>query len=786
MLTVLRKYQKSIFLVVTVMVIASFVFFGVSSSIRGHVQEKDVRYGTLYDGTPVWGRQVTQMVRFLSSDVDDLMIFERRGLPNLLNDGVLQNDIIETGIAHELYNRFEGVLKEEIGEKYAKFRSYSPYIHPQKIIGVEAVWGQFGGELPLASFWETFKALGAEMSADVFDSLTNLYVAQKKFPPGFVRQMLLYQQHQYGGMIQADPYLQNGDLALFNAKNAKDWFGAHFLELAALYIQNGAIQAKKYGYQVSLDEARASLVENAMRGFRVLEPNKELSKEDFARFMQHQLAVLHMEEDEAVELWQKVLLVRRWMNEVGHAVFVDSKFYNEYSDSVCKGAEIEVVKLPDDLRFNSIDDLLKFEVYLEAVSKRDDPLQLPSQFYTIEQMRSRAPELLNKRFILRAVVKEKDEMAIGVSMKESLNWQLDEKNWNGLLEEFPYLSKFVGSTVEDKHEFLLGLLPNQQVEVDAFARRKILETKPEAIQETLANAKTTKQNISIPMVKEGTIWQTISDHKTILGLLEKAPLKDEISLQSDLKSAQRLSCYTEDGKTYYRIRVMDRDDEFQIMSFNDATRNGVLDKLLGERLRAEYAKGKFKGDYDEVLSEVKLASFSSLIKGIEKEMGVDAKSFDSLEKRLIFSKDHRFVRMMNEELEKAKEGRFFPLSVETASLQDKLAPLAPLEQAWLPIKEVIRITKNSIPSGFNEGVFEMADNEWSKVLTGSGEFPYFFLVKSNFVDKMPIKDLLEKGREFLSFEARNKVLSEFFDKLCATNAMNLYSKVHSDSTESEE
>ncbi len=777
MLTVLRKYQKSIFLVVTVMVIASFVFFGISSSIRGHVKEKDFRYGTLFDGSSVSGRQVAQMVRFLSSDRDDVMVYEGRGTPNLLNDGVLQNDIIATGIAHEIYSRFEEVLKGELGEKYTKFRAYSPYIHPQKIIGVEAIWGQFAGELQLASLWEIFRALPQTISAQVFDSLTNLYMAQRRFPPGFVRQMLMYQQHQYGGMIQADPYLQNGDLALFNAKNGVDWFGTHFLELAALFIYNGANQAQQYGYQVSLDEARAHLVESAMKSFSMIEPHKEVSKEEFSHFMKHQLALLRMEEDEAVEIWQKILLVRRWLNEVGHAVFVDSKLYSVYSDNACKGAEVELIKLPESLHFRSVDDLLKFEVYLEAVSKREDLLENPKEFYSIEEMMVRAPDLLEKRFILRAIAKEKDEMAIGISMKDSLNWQLNEKNWAELVGEFPQLAKFSGSTVEEKHQFLLGLSSKEQVEIDAYARRKILDVNPEAIQEALSNAKSIRQLISLPLVNGAPVLQGITDHKTLLSLLEMAPLMDAAFAETNLDSAQRLSCYTEDGKTYYRIRVLDRDNQFHVMSFKEANKAGVLDRLLGERLRGEYAKGRYRGEYDEVLPELKLVSFAPLFKAIEKEMGVDSKSFDSLEKRLSFGKQHRFVRMMGEELQRAKGGHFFRPSIEHNSVENQLAPLAPLENAWSPVKEEIRLTRDALSPGFDEKLFEMSGNEWSNVVVAQGEFPFFFQVKRTFVDKMPTKELLKKGREFLSVEAREKVLDQFFNKLIEEKAMNLHSKV---------
>ncbi len=772
MLSLVRKYQKSIFLVVTVMVICSFLFFGISNSIHHQARDKDWKYGTAVDGTSISGLEMKQLVRFISSDLSDLMVFENRGNPNLFNDGALKSEIIDTGIAQELYNRFEDQLKGDLEERFQKFQAYKPYEHPQKVIGTVSVWKHFGKEAGMYNEWENFKSLDSKMDEKSFDAIARLYLAQKKFPPGILRQILLYQQYQYGNKVQADQYLQSSDLAIFNAKTAIDWFGPKFVELAALFFHNGAIEAQKLGYRVSFIEARTSLVENLMKGLRLVEPNKNVSKEEFGRFMQRQLSLVNLSEDEAVKAWQKVLITRRWLDDAGSGVFVDSQLYRSYFDYAYKVAKIDHFKLPDAVNFKSIDDMLKFEIYLDAIGERDNLLDMPSRLYSIEEMKTRSPEFLEKRFIVDYSTQTREEIAVNVSLKNSLSWQLNESNWSRLVEEFPLLSSYSGDSQEDKHEYILKLNEKDRARIDAFVRSNIIDEHKEMIRETLARAKRTTKEIAIPLVKSGNVLNTLADHKTVLHLLESAPLRHESAEEADVESAVKLSCYTEDNDKFHSIRVIDRDREFYVMTFEKAKKSGVLDKILGEKLRNEYTNGRFKEGYDLQLPRLKEIAFNAILSEIERFENKDPTTFESVDKRLEFAAEHRMVSYMKQRLEDAKNGLFVEKSQKDYMLsKDHLQELPSLDESWFPVRLEESITRNLSHQNFEESLFEMRASSWSDVNVEHDSGVSFFQVLDSYIDTTPMEKRMREGRKFLSNEARQNMLSKFLDRSIESKAL---------------
>lgn len=772
MLTLLRNHQKSIFLVVTVMVVASFLFFGISNSIHTSAKEKDFVYGKAYDQSSISGREIKRLTRFLATDINDALVLEKRGVPNMLNDGALKDDLIETGIANELYVRFEEELKPELSERYTRFRGFKPYEHPQKMIGAMQVWKQYGDKEGLYQAWENFKACGPELTPKAFEAVLSLYAEQKKLPPGIVRQILLYQQHQYGEMLHQDPYLQSGELALFNAKTANEWFGPRFNELVANFIYNASIKAKELGYSVSFDEARASLIENAMRGVKQIYHSQNVTREDFARLMQSQLNHLGMTEDEATAVWQRVLLTRRWLKDMGESVFVDKEVYEDYYNYTSVSTKVDAYKLPKSMAFGQIDEMLKFEVYLDAIGQREGLLDVDVTYRSIEEMKQVCPELLEKRFILDVSTKDREEIAVNVSLKDSLEWQIQDANWNKLKEKFPVFEKYKGNSIEDRHAFIDNLDSKDRAGVDSFARSDIIKQHPEKILETLSQAKSSKKLVTIPMVKSGNIMRNLNDHKSILYLLETALIGNEITDGVDVQSATKLSCYTEDEQVYYSIRLIDRDEEFHVMSFERANKQGVLDKLLGNKLRNEFAKGKYRGDYDDALPQVKLALFRDLIEGIESYLGKSSTDFDSIDARLRFAAKHRFYVYMQGVLEDAKKGVFAEASSEdTIFDQNVLPPLRALNDSWKPARSELVLCRNDGQKKLQDELFELPVNTWSDLRVDQGEGLTFYRVLDRFVDKAPMANRIKLGRQLLSQEARMATVRDFIDDAIAKEAL---------------
>ncbi len=117
MLKLLRKYQKSIFAIVAVMVIGSFSFFGTYGALQSEKrQEEDVVIGKVLDGSRLSSKDVQQLSRFLDSDFQDAM--NGNGGANLLNDGFLRNDIFKCGLGTLFFGRMVAFTRDFLCSSY--------------------------------------------------------------------------------------------------------------------------------------------------------------------------------------------------------------------------------------------------------------------------------------------------------------------------------------------------------------------------------------------------------------------------------------------------------------------------------------------------------------------------------------------------------------------------------------------------------------------------------------------------------------------------------------------
>src|ERR1019366_8989292 len=97
MLEFFRRYQRGFFIVITVVIVISFSFFGTFQTFDSKQQDDRVAF-TALDGSKVRRSDIADMVAFLTADSHDYL-FSGGGSGNALNDGVLAGDILESGLA---------------------------------------------------------------------------------------------------------------------------------------------------------------------------------------------------------------------------------------------------------------------------------------------------------------------------------------------------------------------------------------------------------------------------------------------------------------------------------------------------------------------------------------------------------------------------------------------------------------------------------------------------------------------------------------------------------------
>lgn len=388
MLSLLRKYQKVVFGSVAASIVVSVMFFGTYDAVIDRVEKpKDISIGACVDGSKMSKMHIQSMVRFLSSDQKDAEAYH--SLPNFFNEGVIAKDFIETGFASMLASQYFEELQDEWNARLEKEKKFRPYSHPSApFISAENLWAQF-----LPSLQESMQAIRSSTFTWTKDNchlLFDLYKENTKFPSTFLRRFLSYQQNQYE-WIPKDPYLQEGDLALFHFHNPEDWFGRRFIELAAQVIHNCAIYAKQKGYEVGYEEAKADLLKQGYESMRSYFEG-QVNAEQLDRCWRQTLMTCQMDEREAVKIWQEVLLFRKLFEDWGNTTLVDQLSLDSMNQYAQESREIEKYVLPKQLQLKDFASMLKLQVYLEQVAKdKIEGLALPRSFKTKERGRHGDP-----------------------------------------------------------------------------------------------------------------------------------------------------------------------------------------------------------------------------------------------------------------------------------------------------------------------------------------------------------------------------------------------------------
>jgi GcvH upstream region-like protein len=585
MLEFFRRYQRGFFIAVTVVIVISFSFFGTFNAFMSTGPE-DKAVFTALDGAKVYRSELNDMVTILSSDAHDQLFLNVLWGGNSLNDGVIPKDFIETGLAQVVAAPYLKELSEELQIRLEKEKRYTPYANPKvPFISAEQIWAYFAPDLK-----QNFDTLRQYSNAETLDSLrvrSNLFLAERKFPGIYLKQLLKYQEAQHN-WLPPDEGLTHHDLSLFGYHNVQDWFGRKFIELCAEYIINSASVAKAKGFTISREEALSSLYMNAEQSYRDAAKNPYLGVSSIGEYFHEQLRRLGMDQGRAVKVWEQILLFRKYFYSHADNVLIDGLGYSQFYEKINQYSDLEVYGLPKEYHFSNLTDVEKFEVYLNAVKatpitgqKGEKYLEMPTKFLTANEVKKVYPELVKRTFKLQYATLDKDTLQTKIGVRKTWEWQLEDKNWKKLQDKFPELAQSNATTSEQRMQALDKLNTQTRTLVDTYSRELIVEEHPEWITQSLEEIPLKEEAVELRERGGNYPFAGISNRYDLLQLLEEAPLGE---------MDQRLSSYSQDGRHYHKIQVMNRDEQEVIIPYAEASRDGTLDILFDKVLDCAYAR----------------------------------------------------------------------------------------------------------------------------------------------------------------------------------------------------
>lgn len=625
MFSFFRRYQRAIYFVITAVIIISFSFFGTYTAFTSNKGDDPIVF-TTKDGTRVTRSEFNEFVHFLS--MDTLYGDGSSGSFNPLNDGVIANDIIATGIGELLVNHFAKEFQADWLVKLHREKAFQPYHHPQApFVSAQQVWSYFAPSLK--DSLESYQSMTSEDPVEIFQKKAALYLAERSFPPTYLRQILSYQQQQFS-WLEPDVSLENRPLGIFGYQQLSDWFGLPFIEKSCEFIMQVASVARMEGYRVSADEALTSLYQNAQRSLQKLPKTEGLTADDLVR---KTLQECTMDRSRAVKLWSDVLLFRRALIELPRQIVVNKEPFAAYLSSQYESAELDCYQLQQSLRLASMNDLFSRELWFQAVCEKTDTpasLQLPQKLKSPTEVSASWPELVDRHILVSVSSVTADEVAKRIRLRDIWNWQVDEANWVMLVKEIPQLAETKANGREARLVALDALPAQLKTKADRLAKEAVLSAHPEWCDEALSSVKPETIAAGLRLRGGEFPFEGITDRGAFISTLLAAPV-GELS--------PTLSAYTQDKKHFYRIIVQDKRSQENLVPLPDLIADGTLTVLLDKVLEAQYgrirtdhpsefknAKGEWK-PLSEVKDRVGELYFAPLLKALDQAIAEYRKQY---------------------------------------------------------------------------------------------------------------------------------------------------------------
>lgn len=593
MLTILRKHQKSIFMVVACTTILSFSFFGTYSAMLNKnnsvvVKEEDHTIVSRMDGSTLSFLTTEKLAHFIAGD--ETGISEGMLPVNPFLDRFLERDLIESGVLEQLAVSFKEEVLPDFLELQAKSQNIPLYKHSKYgFFSVEGAWSRYAeGMAKNYAEWKKGGSLESQIAV-----LANLYLGQAQFPPHALRQLLKMEQERFLGA--ADPLIHQTSLALFGAHSAKEFFGPKLLLLASQYIQHiNALSSfekidEKASYALALSHLKTFYERGRKEGDEEV-PNLEA-------LYRQAVMQLGINEKDLLSMVATVELFRRTVHEKNANIALHPMPFEEICDHLHAKLVGNHYKLSEAILPRHFFDLAKLECYIQKVTEGQSKTELPTALIATEGALAKNPDVVKKRYVVELCHVKKKDVASMVSMKELLSWCCEHADLLQAKLGVDLVPLF--DSGEKTLFWLESLEAKRRMEIEKCALEMIFEKSPSMLEALFSRTPSEKREIDIFFDGRIVGLEAIKDGYALSRFLEQS-------------CGEKVS-YQENGEDFYQMTLLEaREPVIATYTEMSAYLDRHLELLLQEQypvqmrlFPARFAKksGGFK-EYKEVKEEL--------------------------------------------------------------------------------------------------------------------------------------------------------------------------------------
>jgi hypothetical protein len=227
-------------------------------------------------------------------------------------------------------------------------------------------------------------------------------------------------------------------------------------------------------------------------------------------------------------------------------------------------------------------------------------------------------------------------------------------------------------------------------------------------------------------------------------------------------------CYSIDANTFYRIELLKRSEEKELLSFEEGCQDGTLEALLDQQLEEAYprirkgkealflqANGVFKPFY-EVKEQIARIVYEPLLLAIEQEYLTISEQLPGMSKQLPggFYAKYRlygFMKAIKQQLE--------------------LGNVVKLPKQWDLLSTSSCISRSQKFDFPTSDWMEIPINGWSAISVGSsGSLAFAKICSQGTLEKLPLEKI-EQGFQLLSLDTGRDVMRHLLQKIVEGNCI---------------
>jgi hypothetical protein len=353
----------------------------------------------------------------------------------------------------------------------------------------------------------------------------------------------------------------------------------------------------------------------------------------------------------------------------------------------------------------------------------------------------RVPEFVQTTY--RASVAEiaQEEVGLKASVKELLDWQLEEKNGSELRKKFSALPQ--SQSREERFQALEKLDPQSRAQVDRYSRLQWVDLHPERIADSLATVPSKERKLSVS--KDWVSLDKVEKKQEFASLLERAALGDEAAKRS-------LNLYSADAKTFYRIENVEKITSRHLLTLEEAKASGAIVLAVDRFLEAEYPKIRAQNQAQFQVGEGRWKPFSSVKETVAKLVFADVFKFTG------DNPTRRLEAYTKEALAALKKNLEDPRYICAAS-GDAVA------EQFKFTRNSYEIQRTAKEEWMQEEAFVMVPNQWSSIhVPEDGNISFFYFEEKKPCEK-PVLEQIIFGKETLAADAQRYLAERFLAAL---------------------